>query len=70
MISIQTKERVKWEEDKMELQKTIEEQDEEADTRIEEIEEVAKEYDSNLGKQIKINNSIEACNQYNKKVLL
>jgi len=36
--------------------------------RIEEIEKVTKEYDNNLGKQIKINNSIEACNQYTKKV--
>ncbi len=36
--------------------------------RIKEIEKIAKEYDSNLEKQIKINNSIEACNQYTKKV--
>jgi len=46
MIAIQTKERVKWEEEKMELQKIIEEQDEEADTRIEEIEELREELGS------------------------
>ena len=35
---------------------------------MKDIEKIAKEYDSNLEKQIKINNSIEACNQYTKKV--
>ena len=36
--------------------------------RIDEIEGISKEYDKNLLEQNKINNSIEACNQYIKKV--